>query len=889
MKSRIEDDKLLIDCTTSRKRITPREVGGKGWNLFVLRDHGFSVPTWCVVSTQAFDHIVDDQRSRIAGILTTTNYSSQESLESASSAIDRLIDVSCARSTLQTAIDSLLGQWCRDGLHFAVRSSIVGEDSLEHSFAGLMDSFLNVCPSAILEKVIRVWRSAFSPRALSYRHHKELSLTDISAGVIVQQMVESAKSGVLFTRNPDSREAHCIISAGYGIGEGVVSNQVETDTYTVDLKSNVITKGVARKLLRTVVDNEQMNGTRLEEVPRGLQSIQVLSDRDILQLRDLGVEAEKSFRTPQDIEWAIDATGKLVVLQSRPIVFAPTSRHGRAQRIWDNSNIIESYPGLTLPLTFSFVRSAYEAICRNAALGFAPIGKPRVARLPFFKNMIGLLDGRVYYNLLNWYEMLAFMPGFQKYKRSWDQMIGISKETDFKQKQLFPLSSVLTLCVAAWNLLTVRGNARRFKKKFRELYDGLRDLEFSHAGEEELILLYESLSRELQSFWHVTLYNDFAAIKYYGWLKQLCSCRELARFANLHNNLLCGEHGVESVEPVRSAVRIAELIRGNPSYSRLFSQNDDLRVWESIRTEDRYRELKRAMEHHLREYGDRGLEELKLENETLRENPASLIALIRNYVLMGLSVDNMESQEQSMRQDAERTVRQNLRNVVLRLLFLIVVRNARRAIANRENMRFDRSRIYGVFRRIFRRMGELFARQGILEQPSDLFYLTVEEVFGYVQGTAVTQDLKSLVELRKREYSRFAEGALDERIQTDGIPYRNSFRAAVKEGPAARELRGIGCSTGIVVGKAKVVLDPREANGTNGQVLVARSTDPGWVFLMISSKGIVVEKGSVLSHTAIIGRELGIPTIVGVKDATTLIPHGSTISIDGSTGVIQWQ
>ena len=211
------------------------------------------------------------------------------------------------------------------------------------------------------------------------------------------------------------------------------------------------------------------------------------------------------------------------------------------------------------------------------------------------------------------------------------------------------------------------------------------------------------------------------------------------------------------------------------------------------------------------------------------------------------------------------------------------------AITYRENMRFARTRLYGIVRRIFRRMANLFVEKDLFTSNSDIFYLTVDEVFGIVQGTAVTKDLKALVELRKSEYAQFARNVPKDRIETSGIPYVNSIHGNEINNGTSKRLSGIGCSSGFACGKANVVADPQNCNVNDDCILIAESTDPGWVFLMISSKGIVVEKGSVLSHTAIIGRELGIPTIVGVKHATKLIPNDAQISIDGSTGEIKWQ
>jgi phosphohistidine swiveling domain-containing protein len=218
-----------------------------------------------------------------------------------------------------------------------------------------------------------------------------------------------------------------------------------------------------------------------------------------------------------------------------------------------------------------------------------------------------------------------------------------------------------------------------------------------------------------------------------------------------------------------------------------------------------------------------------------------------------------------------------------------VLINARRAIANRENMRFERSRLYGIVRRMFQHLGQLFAQKGLMAEASDIFYLTMDEVFGFVEGAATTLDLKSLIALRQAEYARLEQLHLKDRILTTGIPYLSPLEELGTAAAEGNSLQGTGCSSGVAEGVARVVLSATEAPTGGEYIIVARATDPGWVFLMIGSKGIVVERGSLLSHTAIIGRELGIPTIVGVRDATRLIPDGALLTMDGKTGVIRWR
>jgi pyruvate,water dikinase len=888
MKSSVTLSEQLVFTPQALKRsdVTLLEVGGKAWNLFRLYEYGFRVPAWCVVSSKVFNDLLEPIRNEIRSLLSRIDFKNQSSIQRASLTIAARICERDIPQEVQDEVRSSAAVITDGGSPVSVRSSIVGEDSSDDSFAGQMDSLLNVQPEHLFHTIVRVWASAFSARALVYRHHKGLSLHEISAAVIIQRMIHSVSSGVVFSRDPERNAKEIVISAGFGLGEGIVSNSVATDTYRISWESNSIHKEIARKDQRIVCSGH--GGTRKEAVPEHIGSHQVLSDHQIRQLRDLACVVEECFGAPQDIEWAYDQQGTLFVLQARPIVFAKKST-ASSVRIWDNSNIVESYPGITLPLTFSFIKRGYENAFRTAALGFLIIKRELKNNLTIFNNMIGLLNGRVYYNLLNWYTMLSYLPGFNRHKESWDQMIGISHKIEFPQSTLSFINRFAAVVIALWKLLTGKWNAIAFFKTFRSAYAKYKDLDFSCSSEDELITVYETLDRDVSGKWHLTLYNDFCAMKYYDWLTKLCTHWGLENYANLHHHLLCGETGVESVAPVHSLLTIAERVRSNTAFQTLFSNFDDRAIWETIQQNQNFQILKEMLNEYLTRFGDRGLEELKLEKPTFRDEPAALIGLLKSYIASHLSVRGMEMQEQEIRQSADAFVRQQLKNPVKRLLFGFVLNNARRAIAYRENMRFARSRLYGIVRRIFQRMSELFVEQRILDETADIYYLTIDEIFGIVQGTAVTHNLRSLVQIRKAEYDQFTKHSLQERIETTGIPCLNLLRNVQHDVQRGQKLKGIGCSSGVVEGRAKIVLDPKNVDDCTGSILVARSTDPGWVFLMISAKGIIVEKGSVLSHSAIIGRELGIPTIIAVNNATQLIPHGARVWMNASTGEVRWE
>ncbi|MGZ4887218.1 MAG: PEP/pyruvate-binding domain-containing protein [Candidatus Aminicenantales bacterium] len=542
----------IFSSKTPVKRVRAREAGGKGWNLFRLHHCGFPVPPFCVISSSVFDRALLPVRKTIEAAVGSADFDDRESVEVASLRAREIIFGAEIAPAFRRELESALTRFFASGALLAVRSSVVGEDSAENSFAGQMDSFLNVAGSDVLEAVQKVWASAFSARALRYRREKNLPLEGIRSAVIIQEMVGSVASGILFTRNPETGEAECLISAGLGLGDGVVSNSVETDTY-------------------------RWRPEGYGELGKDVSSAQVLTDDEIRHLCDLGVKAELDLGGPQDVEWALDGQGRLFVLQARPIVFAAPPPEDTVQ-IWDNSNIIESYPGVTLPLTFSFVRSCYEIVFRDVGRRLNRSGKALALREDIFAHMIGLLGGRVYYNLMNWYEILSYLPGFEKHKESWDRMIGISQKVRFPEKKGSALRNVTAVLLVLRLLLTVRWTIRKFFGHFWRAYGRFGGMDFSNASAAGLMRTYDMLKKEFAGRWYLTLFNDFCAMTYYEGLRRLCLRWGFGDHPNLHNDLLCGQTGIESAAPVRSLVLLAEVLRSQPFYRELIADTDDAAV-----------------------------------------------------------------------------------------------------------------------------------------------------------------------------------------------------------------------------------------------------------------------------------------------------------------------
>jgi pyruvate,water dikinase len=236
-------------------------------------------------------------------------------------------------------------------------------------------------------------------------------------------------------------------------------------------------------------------------------------------------------------------------------------------------------------------------------------------------------------------------------------------------------------------------------------------------------------------------------------------------------------------------------------------------------------------------------------------------------------------------------VRKKLANQLLRkTIFNWVLRNTRARVKARENLRFERTRVFGRVRCVFSEIGRRLVSEGVLENERDVFYLTVEEVLAFIEGTAVNVELKALAKMRQKEFEEFREGpAPSDRFETTGAVYvGNRFQTqnAVAIEPA-EERQGLGCCPGIVRGVARVILEPRNAEIKFGEILVAPRTDPGWILLFPAAAGLLVEHGSLLSHSAIVSREMGIPAVVSIPGLTEWLHTGDLVEMDGSKGTVR--
>jgi pyruvate,water dikinase len=769
---------------------------------------------------------------------------------------------------VESAIASALSRFGDSNLRFAVRSSSVEEDGRQSSFAGQFASFLFVARDRIHEHAMRVIASAASDHIDTYRKAIGQSGNAALPAVIVQEMVYADVAGIAFAADPVSgNRNHAVIAATVGTGDALVSGEQQGDSWRVARSGEI--------------RERQIDGTRA-----------VLNDQQILAVAELVNAVSTHQGRPQDIEWAI-RNDRLFLLQSRDITNLGASASGDAYALWDNSNIVESYGGVTTPLTFSIARAAYQEAYRHLGRMLGVSRKSIALNERAYEQMIGLIQGRVYYNLLNWYRLLMLTPGFRFNRRFMEQMMGVTEglptgaipklADDSASARLRGAIGLLRVAVRlASGLLSHNRAVRQFHRTLEQL---LAPVDPASLSLTELVDYFEALQLAVIPAWKTPLVNDLYCMIFHGALRQLSERWLGSELSEIHNELVAGESGIISLEPVQRMREMAGIAAADPRlvHALCISSVDDIEI--RIRSVENFYV---AYKDYIDKFGDRCLDELKLESQTLKDNPLPLFRGIGHLAGMTTQLPVADFR----RSLAEEKVQRVLENRPLKkCLFNQVLRLARARVRDRENLRFERTRVYGRVRSIFLEIGRRLESKKVIADSSDIFYLDVGEITGFVRGTGVMSRLMPLVRERRKEFAEYAAGAEPPRRFVTCGPAQ--WPDSIKPQPETGSDSGIdcrqgqACSPGLVRGPVRIVRDPRESELRSGEILVAQRTDPGWVTIFPLVTGMIMERGSLLSHSAIVARELGIPAVVGVDNACRWLKDGDWVELDGALGTIR--
>jgi len=712
---------------------------------------------------------------------------------------------------------------------YAVRSSASDEDGSGSAQAGRYESYLNVAVADVAARVAEVRRSYGNAEGRS-------------GAVIVQPMIESDVSGVAFSVHPAGILDQVVASAGAGAGAVVAGPEP------------------ARTWVTSTPDGRRYTYATSPDVP------ELLTPAQVDEVVAAAARVAQQRGAPIDIEWAY-ADGRLWLLQARPI----TTLAAAPRSTLDNANLVESYPGLVSPLTASFVPTAYEGVFRSLALRVTRDPELVAAYGDVLPRMVAGSSGRLYYRMESWYAALALMPFARRYIDVWQTSLGIEERS---------YESPPVRVTRRQRIRTAVGLVRELRRTPRELdrlQRGVTEVvawfpsELARAATiADLTQLYDRVESELLSRWDVTLLNDARAFVAPALL------RLLVRDDAAVNRLVSGIAAIESLKPVRELTALAADAPAELGAVTTTADAERFLAGDSL--------YAARLRSYIETYGDRYLEELKLESPTFRTDPLLLVQTVRE-----LGASRRSAPPES---DPRPSVRS--RNPFVRAL----ARAATEAIAGRESARLDRARVYGMVRAIVGKAGALLAAADAIDEPGDVFWLRLEEVLARQTESArsgplrasATASLRDLVGQRKRDQAAYALLPPFRRLTFAGEPFdvHVPLATATETAAAAGGTRtGLGVSGGVATGQVLVVTDPRTVTDAAGKVLVTPMTDPGWVFLISRAAAVVAERGSLLSHTAIVARELGVPAVVGIPDATRRFVDGEVVTVDGGRGEVR--
>ncbi len=560
-------------------------------------------------------------------------------------------------------------------------------------------------------------------------------------------------------------------------------------------------------------------------------------------------------------------------------------------KIYDNSNIAESYSGVTTPLTYSFARAVYQEVyvyfCGMMGVG----GRAIDANRPMFAKMVEFIGGRIYYDLINWYKLVSFLPGYTFNRGFFEKMLGLQKQYDYTPPPpkgpleryfvVLPRLVYQTLKIAL-TFAAMGPLVSRFNRRFDRAYAGLAALDLAALDLPACKALYCRVYNEFVARWQVPIANDFAVMVAAGAADKLYRAW-LGRdgYVELFSR---ARKPLVSLDPGYRIIEIVSQIKKEPELRAFFSGGEPAAILAQLRGRFASSPAAKEIEIYLERFGSRVPNELKLESRSINERPEFFISIVQAALASGgdSGTPALPEVEEVKKLPAWR-----------RLVLAAVGGWAVRSVFRREETRFRRSVIFGFSRRLFLAIAGKFQALGFIADRDDIFYLTLEEIFAAIDADKAPADIAHTITARKEDYAYWKTRELPRRIESPlAVP---EIEAALRAGkdpaaPAGRgALKGMTAArtrAATVSGEALVLADFDPAADFAGKILVTRQTDPGWTIVFPLLKGIIVERGGMLSHAAIVARELRIPCIVGVERAVAGVPRGANIEMRMDTGEV---
>ncbi len=873
-------------------------AGGKAANLGEMIQADLPVKPGFCVTTIAYALITGgSQVDEILAKLSRIDANDTAQISTLASAMRSAIMATTMPSSIEEAIveayDAL-----GDGepAPVAVRSSATAEDLPFASFAGQQETYLNVIgEEALIEAVQRCWASLWTDRAVSYRASNGIDQHSVRLAVAVQRMVDATVAGILFTANPlTGKRRQAVIDASPGLGETVVSGEVNPDHFVINTASGeIVERRIGDK--RVAIQARVGGGTqRIEQTD--LSNDSCLTDEQIKAVAELGAKVEEHYGAPQDIEWAIDNSGDLWLTQARPITTlfplpASAPATDDVLRVYFSANVFQGVYQPFTPMGVSTGRLVGSALA--LAFGLPPrdiyIGPDGLAvaasrlfldvTVPL-RNTLGrrlilgmatlgeALSASIFKQLIN-DPRLSLVPA-----RRWRVARIIGKFLVLTRAPLYFLQAIFWPSAAVSRVEDTLAQMQGIKDDL-EKAGSVGSIERLNAIEQVILdWLPRTFPRMVPVFVTGLVSHNLAGRLLHG----LATPDEL-------QTVLRGLPHNPTTEMDIALWKLARLTQEDTATTRYLQETPLAQQVLDYRAGIMPAAIQQHLGAFLEKYGHRGVAEIDIGVPRWSEDPTYILSVVANY--LKLRDPDMAPDVQFRRggQAAEAMVTELIRRARRKgklrgMLVGFLFKRTRTLAGLREMPKFGIIYLLAGMREQLWHIGEKLELAGRLETDGDIFFLTFPEVRAALQGTGMRNRVKESrityeQELKRRHIPRV--------LLSDGTePSAMNALAQAKEG----SLTGTPASAGIVSGIARVVYDPANAHLEPGEILVAPSTDPGWTPLFLTAGGLVMEMGGSISHGAVVAREYGIPAVVGVIDATKQIMTGQQITVDGSNGIV---
>ncbi|HDX9652825.1 TPA: phosphoenolpyruvate synthase [Bacillus wiedmannii] len=848
-------------------------VGGKGLNLGELSSvQGIQVPEGFCVTTVGYEKAIEqnEELQTLLQQLTKLKKEERAQIGEMSKKIREVIMAVKIPSEVVEAVAHYLSRFGNEHA-YAVRSSATAEDLPYASFAGQQDTYLNIIgKEAILQHVRKCWASLFTERAVMYRMQNDFEHNQVSICVVVQKMIFPEASGILFTADPVTSNRKVVsIDASFGLGEALVSGLVSADNYKVK-EGEITGKMIATKKLAIYALKE--GGTETKQIDSAQQQIQTLSEQQILQLAQIGRQIEAYFGCPQDIEWClVDDT--FYIVQSRPIttLYPIPEENDGGNHVYISVGHQQMMTDAMKPLGLSFFLLTTNAPMRKAG-GRLFVDATQQLASPasrdYLINTLGKSDPLVRDALTTIIErdnFITLLPDDEK-----EKSVSKSKQPANSQPEIENDPAIVT------NLIQNSEASIEELKRNMQMKSGVDVLDFILEDIQQLkkvLFNPQSIAVIMAGMNASTWMNE----KMEHWLGEKNAADTLSQ--SVQNNIT-SEMGLalldvaDVIRPYQEVITYLQHVENDNFLDELVQFKGGEKARDAILT-------------FLNKYGMRCSGEIDITKTRWSEKPTTIIPMILNNIRdfeAGASKRKFEEGLQEALKKEEELVNrlQHLPNGKQKVEEMKrMVRNIRNFIGYREYPKYGMINRYFIYKQALLKEAEQLVQSGVIHEIDDIYYLTFEELHEVVRTNKLDYER---IQKQKNDYKLYGKLTPPRIMTSDGEIITGKYK---RENLPADAIVGLPVSSGVIEGRARVILNMEDANLEEGDILVTAFTDPGWTPLFVSIKGLVTEVGGLMTHGAVIAREYGLPAVVGVENATKRIKDGQRIRVHGTEGYIE--